>query len=57
MSQAFTGEVDDLRPGRLLAGAERDHRLDGLAPAVVGNADDGDLGHGRVLGHDLLDLG
>src|SRR5215470_9968539 len=57
MSQPLPGESDDLRPGRLLAGPERDHRLDGLAPAVIGNTDDRDLGHRRVLGHDLLDLG
>ena len=44
-------------PVAVLAGPERDHRLDGLAPAVVGHADDRDLGHGRVLGQDLLDLG
>ena len=57
VSQAFPGESDDLQPGRLLAGPERDHRLDGLAPAVIGNADDRDLGHRRMLGHGLLDLG
>jgi len=57
VSQALPRESDDLRPGRLLAGPERDHRLDGLAPAVIGNTDDRDLGHRRVLGHDLLDLG
>jgi hypothetical protein len=57
VGDALPGEVDDLRPGRLLAGPEHDDGLDRLAPAVVGNADDRDLGHGRMFGHDLLDLG
>jgi alpha-1,2-mannosyltransferase len=51
------GEGDDLRLGGLLAGPEHDDRLDALAPLVVGDADHRDLGHRRMLGHGLLDLG
>jgi len=56
VSQAFPAK-SMISAGRVLAGAERDHRLDGLAQRSYGNADDRDIGHGRVLGHELFDLG
>src|SRR3984957_7168058 len=55
--EALAGERDDLGSGHLLAGPEHDERLDALAPLVIGHADHRDLGHRRVLGHGLLDLG
>ena len=38
------------------APGEHDERLDGLAPLLVGHADDGRLGDGRVLEQAVLDL-
>ena len=57
MSQTLPGEPDDLLLRRLMAGPQRHHRLDGLAPVVIRNADHRHVGHRRVLGHGLLDLG
>src|SRR5258707_716079 len=46
---AFAGEADDIRRGRLPAGLHHHDRLDGFAPFVVGHADHGDFGHVRMV--------
>src|SRR5437868_134918 len=47
---------DQLGLGDGGAGPEDHQRLDSLAPFLVGHADHGDLGHGRVLEEAVLDL-
>uniref|UniRef100_A0A0N4Z3R1 Transcriptional regulator n=1 Tax=Parastrongyloides trichosuri TaxID=131310 RepID=A0A0N4Z3R1_PARTI len=49
------GVAQGVFAGRL-AGAQHHQRLDRLAPAVVGHADHGGLGHGRMLEQGALDL-
>ena len=41
---------------RLVAGLQRDEGLDHLADRLVGNADDADLGDGRMLHQRAFDL-
>src|SRR5712691_6985484 len=54
--QALLDEFDDVLCAGLGAGLERDDRFHLLAKPLVGDTDDGRLGHGGMCVDDLLDL-
>src|SRR5437870_10644078 len=56
VGEPFAAELDERGLVGLLAGAEHDERLHRLTPLLVGDADHGDLGDGRVLVEAVLDL-
>src|SRR5438477_13204913 len=56
VGQVGAAVLDELGLGGLGACFEDDQGLDRLAPLLVGDADDADLGHGRMREHPVLDL-
>src|SRR6185312_16445970 len=55
LGEFFLEEVNQLGRARLFPILQLDERLGRLAAVRVGNADDGDLGHGRMLVERILD--